>query len=218
LAVSEEIAGALVRAGVPARRIAVLPAFSRAMLAPGPPPAALGPFRAERRPLFAAALARGRTHGADVLCAAFAAVRAHAPGAGLAAFGPGTEALAGEEGVLALGDVPRGAAQAVIASADAFVRPTRADGDAISVREALALGTPVVATAVGHRPPGCLLVPQGDAVALAAAMARAGARPRAAGRVSGPDPFDALHAIYRTLAASRPLPDGGRPGVRAPIF
>ncbi len=105
-----------------------------------------------------------------------------------------------------------------IAAADAFVRPTRADGDALSVREALALGTPVVATAVGHRPPGCLLVDAADAEALAAAMARAAASPRGAGIAPGPDPLDALHAIYRTLAAPNPLADGGRPGERAPTF
>ncbi len=217
VAVSEEIAAALAAAGVPARRIAVLPPFSPSMLVPGAPPAGLVAFRAARRPLFTAALAPGRTYGADVLAAAFAAVRARLPGAGLAAFGPGTDALAGE-GILGLGDVPHGAALAVIGAADVLVRPTRADGDAVSVREALAVGTAVVATAVGHRPPGCLLVPPGDAAALAEAMACAAAAPRPQARAAGPDPFDALYAMYRTLAATRPLPDGGRPGERAPIF
>lgn len=217
VAVSEAIAAAIAGAGVPSRRIAVLPPFSPSMLSPGAAPPALAPFRAARRPLFAAALAPGRTYGADVLRAAFAVVRARLPGAGLVAFGPGTEALAGE-GVLALGDVPHGAALAVIAAADVFVRPTRADGDAVSVREALALGTAVVASAAGHRPPGCLLVPPDDMAALAAGMERAAAAPRAAARLAGPDPFDALDAMYRTLAAPRPLPDGGSPGERAPTF
>jgi glycosyltransferase involved in cell wall biosynthesis len=217
VAVSEEIAGALAAAGVPARRIAVLPPFSPSMLAPGAPPSGLAAFRAVRSPLFAAALAPGRTDGVDVLLAAFGEVRAGRPGAGLVAFGPGTEALAGE-GILCLGEVPHGAALAVIAAADVLVRPTRAEGDAVSVREALALGTAVVATAVGHRPPGCLLVPPGDARALAGAMARAADAPRPGARPAGPDPFDAIHAMYRTLAAPRPLPDGGRPGERAPTF
>lgn len=217
VAVSDEIAAALRAAGVPARSLAVLPPFSRAMLAPSGPPPGLAAFRAERRPLFAAALAPGRTYGADLLRRAFAEVRARAPRAGLAAFGPGTEALAGE-GVLGLGELPHGAALAVMAAADAFVRPTRADGDAVSVREALALGTPVAATAVGHRPPGCLLAPPGDAARLAGAMERAAAAPRAASGASGLDPFDALHALYAALAAARPRPDGGRSGERAPTF
>lgn len=217
VAVSEEIAGALAASGVPARRLAVLTPFSASMLSPSAPPPALAAFRAARSPLFAAALAPGRTYGADVLVAAFARVRALAPRAGLAVFGPGTERLAGE-GILALGELPHGAALAVTAAADVLVRPTRADGDAVSIREALALGTAVVATAVGHRPPGCLLVPPGEPAALADGMARAAAAPHGGARAAGPDPFDALHAIYRTLAAPRPLPDGGRRGERAPTF
>jgi hypothetical protein len=40
----------------------------------------------------------------------------------------------------------------------------------VSVREALALGRPVVATAVGHRPQEVRLVPPGDPSALAQAL------------------------------------------------
>jgi hypothetical protein len=98
------------------------------------------------------------------------------------------------------------------------VRPTRADGDAVSVREAIALGCAVVATAVGHRPPGCLLVPPGDVAALAARLAEAAAAPRAPPRERGADPFDALLGIYAALGAPAPLPDGGRRPVRAPTF
>ena len=47
------------------------------------------------------------------------------------------------------------------------MRPTLADGDAISVREALALGRPVVASAVGARPPAAALFRAGDAAACA---------------------------------------------------
>jgi len=46
-----------------------------------------------------------------------------------------------------------------------FVRPTLADGDAVSVREALALGRVVVASAVGERPAAARLFPAGDAAA-----------------------------------------------------
>jgi glycosyltransferase involved in cell wall biosynthesis len=43
-----------------------------------------------------------------------------------------------------------------------FVRATLEDGDSISVREALALGVPVVASRVGTRPPGTILFHPGD--------------------------------------------------------
>jgi glycosyltransferase involved in cell wall biosynthesis len=217
VAVNAEIAGALADAGVPATRIVVIPPFSPALLSASAPPPALAAFHAERRPLFSAALAPGATYGADVLLPAFAAVRARLPRAGLVAFGPGTSELSGE-GILGLGEVRHDAALAVIEAADVFVRPTRADGDAVSVREAVALGRTVVATAVGYRPDGCLLVPVGDAPALAARMVEAAARPHPAPRAGGPDPFDTLHAMYVALADARPLSDGRRRAARAPTF
>jgi glycosyltransferase involved in cell wall biosynthesis len=105
---------------------------------------------------------------------------------------------------------------------DAFVRPTRADGDAVSVREALAVGCAVIASAVGHRPAGCTLFPVGDADALARRMAAHAAAPNLArdrpSEVSGPDPFQTLHALYRALWTGRPLPSGGQEQERAPTF
>ena len=66
----------------------------------------------------------------------------------------------------------------VIAGGDVYVRPTFADGDSVSVREAVALGRTVVATSVGTRPREAILVPPGDPAALAAALLQAAeARP-----------------------------------------
>lgn len=45
----------------------------------------------------------------------------------------------------------------VLAQADVFVRPTNTDGDANSVREALYMGIPAVASDVVERPPGTIL-------------------------------------------------------------
>ncbi len=46
--------------------------------------------------------------------------------------------------------------------ADVYLRPTRSDGDSVSVREALALGTPVVASDAAPRPPSCVVFRSGD--------------------------------------------------------
>jgi glycosyltransferase involved in cell wall biosynthesis len=217
VAVNAEIAEALGEAGVPSRRVAVIPPFSPKVMTTGEPPPGLAAFRARHGPLFCAALAPGPTYGADVLLPAFRTVRARLPAAGLVVFGPGTARLSAD-GILALGEIPHRGALAVIEAADVFVRPTRADGDAVSVREAIALGRAVVATAAGHRPAGCLLVPPGDGTSLAARMAEAATLPRPPARLGDPDPFDVLIETYASLAASRPLPDGGRRPVRAPTF
>ncbi len=47
-----------------------------------------------------------------------------------------------------------------------FIRATRSDGDAVSVREALYLGIPVIASDCVERPEGCILFKSGEAVDL----------------------------------------------------
>lgn len=43
-----------------------------------------------------------------------------------------------------------------------YLRPTSSDGDAVSVREALALGVPVLASDIAQRPPGVRVLPLAD--------------------------------------------------------
>lgn len=222
VAVSPPIAEALHGCGVPARRVSVLPAFVAADLVPGAAPPAFAALRAAGGPVIAAALAPGATYGEDLLLQAFAALRRRVPGAALAVFGPGTgrgaSAAAGRAaGVLALGELDHAAALAVVAACDVFVRPTRADGDALTVREALALGRRVVASAVGHRPGGCSLFPAGNGAALAARLAEAVAPPAPPGRpLPGRDPFLDLLELYRALARPRPIARNTAPVGEAP--
>ncbi len=199
LAVNGEIARALLASGVPEARLSVLAPYSPSVMEPPDPPAALTAFRAAHAPLLAAALPPGAVYGADLLLPAFAALRARLPGSGLVAFGAGTEALR-EPGVLGLGELAHPAALAALEAADVFVRPTRADGDAVTVREALALGCSVVASDVGHRPAGCLIFPSGDHAALAARLLEAvqAGRPGAP-PASSDDPFEAIFSVYRAL-------------------
>ncbi|HRU61231.1 MAG TPA: glycosyltransferase, partial [Bacteroidia bacterium] len=51
-----------------------------------------------------------------------------------------------------------------------YVRPTRSDGDALAVREALAAGVPVIASDVAPRPTGVTIFPSGKVDALATAL------------------------------------------------
>lgn len=90
-----------------------------------------------------------------------------------------------------------------IARAAVFLRPTRTDGDAVSVREALALGVPVVASDAAPRPAGVLLHRAGDVESLlevtSSVLAR-GSRQRIV--EAGEEPGLArLEAVYRSLGS-----------------
>jgi glycogen(starch) synthase len=101
------------------------------------------------------------------------------PGAGLLIIGAGslestlrrtvaTKAYA--DHVLVAGDVPHEGTLKAIAMSDVFLRTTRYDGDSIAVREALQVGTPVIATDNRMRPAGVRLIPPGDIDALFCAI------------------------------------------------
>ncbi|MGI5862420.1 MAG: glycosyltransferase family 4 protein [Myxococcales bacterium] len=179
-AVNPAIERALLDAGVPASRVAIAPAGT-GPLRPGEAPDGLAAARARFEPLLACAVAPSPIYGTRPLLAALPVLASRMPRVGLALFGPGrreaVEALAGASGVgervAFLGELDHARALAVIAACDVFVRPSLADGDALSVREALGLGKPVVATAVGFRPSGARLFRTGDPVDLAEKVERA---------------------------------------------
>jgi len=80
--------------------------------------------------------------------------------------------------VLLCGDIPHAFTMAAIARSDVMLRTTFYDGDAISVREALHLGTAVIATDNGMRPGGVHLIPRSDVQALFRAIEQILATPR----------------------------------------
>ncbi len=62
------------------------------------------------------------------------------------------------EHIMLAGDTPRDVVLRLIEDSDLMLRTTVFDGDAISIREALFLGTPVIATDNGMRPDGVTLI------------------------------------------------------------
>jgi glycogen synthase len=86
------------------------------------------------------------------------------------------------EHILLCGDIPHAITMRAIFRAGVMLRTTLYDGDAISVREALHLGVPVIATDNGMRPAGIHLIPKSDADALSTAIREAlrdsGSRPK----------------------------------------
>lgn len=162
-------------AGAEAARLEVAPAHLPEPAPAVEPPAVLAGWLAGRSPVLSTVLFFRPEYGFEVLLDALAAVVPAHPGLGCLVIGGGDDAEArrriaerGLGGAVALtGDLPHPLCRALIARSDLFVRPTLADGDALSVREALALGVPVVASDAGHRPPGTVLFPSGDAAELA---------------------------------------------------
>jgi glycosyltransferase involved in cell wall biosynthesis len=136
-------------------------------------------------------------------------VRERFPRAGLLIAGSGSleaelrAAIAAQpwaEHILLCGDVPHEATLAAIARADVFLRTTLYDGDSVAVREALHLGTRVVATDTGMRPEGVRLIPKSDAEGLRRAIAECVGVPRAPLAREEQDNIEAVLAVYRELA------------------
>lgn len=212
VAVSRTVAAALVRGGVAAERVAVVPnpipvARLTALQAGGAlgselEAALAGPPRS-RHPILLTAGRLSAMKGQDLLVEALPAIRAvHPDLVCLFAGRPGSAAGAEDTGAFvrrlearidALG--LRAAVtfageavdlQALLRRVDLYVQPSRTESFGRVVAEALVAGTPVVAFAVGGVPeaagPGALLVPAGDPGALAAAVLAALADPAAARR------------------------------------
>ncbi len=205
--VSEAISRALSRIGAALDRHVVAPAFGREGLVTGALPLEASRFRQQHPVVVTAMLAPGRDYGAEELFRAIALLKRRGKPVALAVYGPETDSdamalRAAEEGVgpfLRLGSIERPQALALLETSDVFVRPTRIDGDAVSVREAMALGTKVVATRAGTRPAGVHLCRAGDAADLARALEAALAAPAPGPRL-GRDGIETVLGVYQRLA------------------
>ena len=104
--------------------------------------------------------------------------------------------------ILLAGDLSHPHTLRAIHDAACLPRTTLYDGDAVSVREALFLGTPVIATDNGMRPPGVRLIPVSDADALVKAVQNvvreAGARDQRDDQ-SGRENLEAVWQLYKEL-------------------
>jgi glycogen synthase len=209
IAVSEAVRDAVVACGVPASKVLVHPAFCASRVTAGPAPGRLEEVLARRSPLVAFAHHPSKVYGRPLMFEALKRAAERFPDIGLAVFGPETrsEDFAADarrfqvEGLIEdFGELDHGRALGLLARCQAFVRPTSADGDAISVREALALGVPCVASDVCARPEGTLTFHANDARDLVDTLVRALVSPPP--RVPGPDAGPVVLALYGELLRS----------------
>jgi glycosyltransferase involved in cell wall biosynthesis len=116
---------------------------------------------------------------------------------------------------ICLGEVSHERCVPLLQEADVVVRSTFADGDAITVREALDLGVPVVASDTAFRPPGVVLFRKGDSADLLAKLSQvlASPEPRSGATVGAAQSAHDLWQIYSDLDpgsrayVTRPAPE-----------
>ncbi|HUP24290.1 MAG TPA: heparinase II/III family protein [Thermoanaerobaculia bacterium] len=224
ICVNQRIHDALLAHGSDPERLAILPAHLVTPPRATTLPSSVASWVASRSPIVSSALFFRPEYGFDLLLDAVARLAARQPRLGCVVMGGGAAAGADSgwtaarrrvdelglgERVLLTGDLPHRVCLAVMARSDVFARPALADGDAISVREALALGLPVVASDAVERPAGATLHRSGDASDLAArldqvlATARDGAASSPTRAADAERGFDALLWIYREARAGR---------------
>jgi glycosyltransferase involved in cell wall biosynthesis len=130
------------------------------------PPPVIDRFMREHQPVVSCIGQFEPVYGFDDAVRLMATVIPHYPNSGLLLIGnernaEGCSKLIAELGlrdhVMICGNLPHEQCLGAIRASDLFLRPTRYDGDALSVREALAMGVPVVASATDFRPEGTLL-------------------------------------------------------------
>jgi glycosyltransferase involved in cell wall biosynthesis len=124
-------------------------------------------FSRAYRPLIGMISSPGPEYGLALLVDAAARLRPRYPKLGLILAGPDRMDEGRPGWIHATGELPHASVLAVMNALDVFVRPTYFDGDASTVREALALGVRVVASDTHFRPAGTRVFPKGDADALA---------------------------------------------------
>ncbi|MBI4475297.1 MAG: glycosyltransferase family 4 protein [Acidobacteria bacterium] len=171
ICVNNEICFALRHIGISESKLEVKEAFlpiktqSTAVI-----PKALESWITSRSPLLTTTMFMQPEYGYDVLNSALARLHREYPRIGCIVMG--VNGRPSQDYIWHAGDLDHDLCLSLIAQSDIFVRPTLQDGDSISVREAVALGVPVVASNVGMRPPDAHLFAPGDVDGLVTTINR----------------------------------------------
>jgi glycosyltransferase involved in cell wall biosynthesis len=180
IAVNGEIAALYRKFGVRPERIRTILPFSMAPPDRSEPlPERLRLFAVEHRPLLLTVVLLEPEYDLPLQIDTLEDLLPRFPDIGLAIVGAGSleeelrRRIASKpyaDHILLYGDLPRAATLRAMLDCDVLLRTTLYDGDSVSVREALYLGTPVIATDNGMRPPGVRLIPVSDRMRLRDAL------------------------------------------------
>jgi glycogen synthase len=182
ICVNEEIASAVAELGISEERIDIIPAFLPIKAPNVVIPADIENWLQRHSPVATSTMFFRPEYGFEVLVQAMERLRKTHPDIGCLVMGTGEDreqaaALVAQHGlndaIYLPGDLDHELCLALMARSALFIRPTFRDGDSISVREAVALGIPTVASNVGTRPDGVLLFEAGDVDGLVRNVERA---------------------------------------------
>ncbi|KXK04168.1 MAG: group 1 glycosyl transferase [Acidobacteria bacterium OLB17] len=214
LAVSEGISDALRGLGLPTDQVKMIPPY--ALRKPNPsirPEGALADFVATHTPLLVAVGGLEPEYTPLEQIAAVTELLAEFPDLGLVIVGTGSLMADAEtavanaglaENVLLAGALEHELSLHLLANADVSLRTTHFDGDAISVRESLFLGTPVVATRAGSRPDGVHFIDECSPAAIVRGIREVLSLPKMP-KGSSPDDLSQIEhivSLYEELIAS----------------
>jgi glycogen(starch) synthase len=177
IAVNDEIMRFFLKMGVPSQRARLISPYA---FLPSEPsgsafPPALTTFFDTHDPVLISVGLLEPEYDLPLQIKALPQIRERFSGAGLLLIGSGSletdlraqiHASSCAAHILLAGDVPHASTVHAISRARMMLRTTLYDGDALSVREALQLGTPVIATDNGMRPAGVNLMPKSNGQAL----------------------------------------------------
>ena len=173
IGVNEEIAALFAKFGVSRKRIRTILPF--AVQPPDrslPLPERLASFLSAHSPALLTVGLLEPEYDLPMQIDAMAGILERHPRAGLLIVGAGSleaalrskiESVPYRDHILLYGDMPHAVTLRATLESDVVLRTTRYDGDSVSVREALYIGTPVIATDNGMRPEGVHLIPPSDA-------------------------------------------------------
>jgi glycogen(starch) synthase len=217
IAVNQEIVDFLLRLGVKAERVRLIPphSFAGGALQDEPLPPSLASFFMSHQPVIISVGLLEPEYDLEQQIETIGAIHTRFPQAGLIIVGSGTletemrARIASKDyasDILLCGDVTHRVTLEAIRRSNVMIRTTLYDGDALSVREALHLGTPVIATDNGMRPKGVLLVPPSSPHALGRALEQTLGESRASkAEPRKPDEqnLEAVFCLYSELVSQR---------------
>lgn len=217
IGVNQELVDTFARYGVRRKRLHLIEPYAagldRKVVVQESLPENIQSFADLHSPLLVTVAQLEPEYGIDIQLDAFDDIRKQFPNVGLVILGAGSlnEQLkariashCSREHILLAGNVPRPKTLALIARADLLLRTTHYDGDALSIREAMAIGTRVLASRTAMRPAGVSLLDKLDAETLASAIMPALNSSLAVAVHKSPgetNPMDFVVALYQSLRA-----------------